>query len=194
MWYPTLAILGYFLGSLPTGVVLSRFKYGVDVREMGSGNIGATNVTRVFGWYAGFLTFTLDFVKGLVPLLLTRHFLPKDPWLTVVLGISLVLGHCYSIYLRFRGGKGVATSLGVLSVALPWAALAAFVTYFSLVILTRISAVGSLGGVLAVLLYCLFFHPSFPNGSLIIIVCLIIVLRHRSNIKRLVVGAIRGRK
>src|SRR5271154_6882488 len=91
-------IPAYILGSFPTGVVLSRRKYGIDVREMGSGNIGATNVTRVFGWYAGVLVFVVDFLKGCLPVWLARHYAIGQPWLAVTVGVAVVLGHCFSLY------------------------------------------------------------------------------------------------
>jgi acyl phosphate:glycerol-3-phosphate acyltransferase len=196
MIYLWTAIAGYLIGSIPTGVVLSKAKYGLDVREMGSGNIGATNVTRVFGWYAGVLTFTIDFLKGFFPLYLLDHFLPGRPWLMVTAGAAIVLGHCYSAYLKFKGGKGVATSLGALFSVAPWAAAIATAFYAILVFTTRISAVGSLGGVAAALLYLVIAKPRPPEPQIVLIflVATIIVVRHHTNIRRLIQTVAERRK
>jgi glycerol-3-phosphate acyltransferase PlsY len=179
------ALISYLIGSFPTGVVISRRKYGLDVREVGSGNIGATNVKRIFGWYAGLLTFGIDFFKAILALWLVRWFFPENPWLVTLSGIFVVLGHCFSIFLRFRGGKGVATSLGCILFVAPVGALIAGGVYLSLLATTRISAIGSLGGVLAVLIY-LFFGELGPAAQVLILsLCFIIILRHLDNIRRL---------
>lgn len=186
--YAFFAALGYFIGGFPTGVVLSRGKYGIDVREMGSGNIGATNITRVFGWYAGVLTFVVDAAKGLVTLLLIRRFWPYEPWLLTITGAFLVFGHCFSPYLKFRGGKGVATSLGCMAAVSPWCAGIAAAVYVTLLAVSRISAIGSLGGVASALVYIWFSDPAQYVKCLIYAVSFVVVVRHRSNIVRLVEG------
>ena len=178
-------IAGYLVGGFPTGVVLTRRKYGIDVREMGSGNIGATNVTRVFGWYAGVLVLLIDFLKGFLPLWAIQHYWPDDPWLLTAAGTALVLGHCFSPFLKLRGGKGVATSLGCLAIAVPYLALAATATYAALLIATRISAVGSLGGIITAAIYLAIARPAEPAAALVASISFIVVVRHRSNIVRL---------
>lgn len=175
----------YLLGSFPTGVVFSKRKYGIDVREMGSGNIGATNVTRVFGWYAGVLVFIVDFLKGILPLWALKLAFPDEPWFLAIGGIGLVAGHCYSLFLKMRGGKGVATSLGCLCVAAPWAALIAALLYVGLLLTVRISAVGSLGGIAGILLYTALAQPPTETVVLILGISFLVVIRHRRNIQRL---------
>ncbi len=187
------ALMGDLLGGFPTGVVLSRGKYGLDVREMGSGNIGATNITRVFGWYAGVLTFVIDFLKGWLPLLAIRYFFPREPWLLTVAGAFLVLGHCYSPYLKLHGGKGVATSFGCLLAVAPWSAVAAGAVYALLLATVKISAVGSLGGIAAAMLYALLFGPDKYARCLVYAISFVVVIRHRSNIFRLI-GGVKSRK
>ncbi|MBI4403918.1 MAG: glycerol-3-phosphate 1-O-acyltransferase PlsY [Deltaproteobacteria bacterium] len=177
---------GYLLGSFPTGVVLSKRRYLIDVRELGSGNIGATNVTRVFGWYAGLLTFAIDFLKGWLPVSGLLYTFPEYPWLATLTGSCLVLGHCYSLYLKFHGGKGVATSFGILVAVLPWAALIAGAVYATLLIATRISSVGSLSGLTAALLTTAFLKPQPPALVLIFAMCSVVAYRHKHNIKRLI--------
>lgn len=179
------AVSGYLIGSFPTGVVLSRRKFGIDVREMGSGNIGATNVTRVFGWYAGVLTFLADSLKGFLPLYFLRDAYPGAEWALTLAGIALVFGHCFSLYLGFRGGKGVATSLGVVAVINPWLALACALVYAALLVATKISAIGSLGGMVIAVGYLLIFQPSWPVTTLVGCVSVIVFVRHHTNIRRL---------
>ncbi|NBV51233.1 glycerol-3-phosphate 1-O-acyltransferase [bacterium] len=179
-------LICYLVGSFPTGVVISKRKYGLDVREVGSGNIGATNITRVFGWYAGFLTFLIDFLKGAVPLWLMQLFFSEAPWVVTAGGICLVVGHCYSLFLGFKGGKGVATSLGCLMVTLPVCALIYGLVYLVLLKLSRISAVGSLGGVVAAIIYLILRWPGIAPGSLVLMLCIIVLIRHQENIQRLI--------
>jgi len=177
--------LGAFLiGGIPTGVLISKRKYGLDVREVGSGNIGASNVRRVFGWYAGLLTFLIDFLKGAIPLWFSLQS-GLDARQVTLVGVSLVLGHCFSPFLRFRGGKGVATSLGCMAVAEPTCAGISLITYLTTVIFSKTSAIGSLAGVLACLFYCVISFKSMEYLSLVLGLCAIIVIRHQENLKRL---------
>lgn len=180
------ALAGHLIGSFPTGVFITKRKYGIDVREMGSGNIGATNVTRVFGWYAGVLVFVIDFLKGWGPLYLYHRYVSEEPLGLAVLAGALVLGHCFSVFLKGKGGKGVATGFGCITFVAPWCALICGVVYFSLLLLTRISAVGSLGGVVAASLYLLVAQPPQSISILILGIVFIITVRHHQNIKRLI--------
>ena len=179
------ALVGFLVGGTPTGVIVSRQKFGIDVREIGSGNIGATNVTRAFGWRAGAIVFVIDFLKGFLPVFLAVQLAPLRPELPVVLSVSLVLGHCYSPFLKFNGGKGVATSFGCVCAVLPWAAVSAAAAYVVFLGLTKISAVGSLAGVIAMLIYTAVVAPSRPISISVVLISIVVVLRHQRNIKRL---------
>lgn len=178
-------LLGYLIGSFPTGVFISRRKYGLDVREVGSGNIGATNIQRVFGWYAGVLVFLIDFAKGAIPLWFVQRVTPDSPWLVALLGISLVVGHCYSLFLGFKGGKGVSTSLGCIFSTVPLCAVISGLVYLLFLKVTKISAIGSLAGILACALFLLLKPPSIPFIGMILALCAIVLIRHRENITRL---------
>lgn len=180
------ALVGYLIGSFPTGVFITKRKFGIDVREMGSGNIGATNVTRVFGWYAGILVFLIDFVKGWGPLYLYAKYITPEPLELAVLAASLVLGHCFSAYLKFKGGKGVATSFGCITFVAPWAALICGVVYVVLLATTKISAIGSLGGLLAAILYLVVAQPPRAISVFVVGICFVVLIRHHDNIKRLI--------
>ena len=185
LFYIVISIAAYLLGGFPTGVVLTRRKFGLDVRELGSGNIGATNVTRVFGWYAGFLVFLIDFLKGALPLLFLTKIYPEDRWLLTVAASALVLGHCFSVYLLLKGGKGVATSLGCIAVVAPWCALASAGVYVVMLAATKISAIGSLGGICACVVYLAVANPPQPIRYLIVGISFVVLVRHRQNINRL---------
>lgn len=181
-------LFAYLIGSFPTGVVLSRRKYGIDVREMGSGNIGATNITRTFGWYAGALTLLADGLKGFLPVWYVARYHADVPALVPAVGLAVVAGHCFSLYLKGRGGKGVATSLGCLIAVVPGLALTAAVTYAIALAATRISAVGSLAGLVAANLYLLFIKESREIFWLVAGITVLVVVRHHSNIRRLIAG------
>ncbi len=184
-WIALLWLAGYLIGGFPTGVVLSRNRYGIDVREMGSGNIGATNITRNFGWYAGLITLVADFLKGYLPVWWALRSPLFPPWAAMVLGLFLVLGHCCSPYLKFRGGKGVATSFGVLVAIFPMAAAIGAATYMIVLALTRVSAMGSLAAIAVVLGYTFFARPDRPVIGVVLGVAILVLWRHRWNIQKL---------
>ncbi len=145
-----LALLcSYLCGSIPFGLLLVRALSGRDVREVGSGNIGATNVARAAGRTAAIVTLLLDAAKGFLPTLLAIRFAPQlgTSWAGAACGVAAVLGHCFPVWLRFAGGKGVATGLGVTLSLAPFAALAGAATWLLLYAAFRISSVGSLAGV-----------------------------------------------
>ena len=195
-----LAAVSYLIGSLPFGYLTARWVAGVDIRREGSGNIGATNIARVLGAKWGAAVLVLDCLKGLLPvLLLPRLLLPSDsPALghaQVATAVGAVLGHMFPLWLGFRGGKGVATSLGVVLVLAPWATLAAFGTFAVVVLATRIVSLGSMTAAVAFggcELWLLSPRPfSAENWSLAamsLLVPLLILVRHRSNFVRLLQG------
>lgn len=181
--------LAYLCGSIPFGLLIARARTGKDVRAVGSGNIGATNVARAAGKGAAAATLLLDAVKGLVPVLLARGASSPSPFQTSAglagaCAVAAVVGHCFPVWLGFRGGKGVATGLGV-SLGLSWvAALAGALTWLILYKLARISSVGSLAGVAATLLVAAFAAPA-PSVAGLAAVAALILVRHQSNLRRL---------
>lgn len=180
-----LILAAYLVGSFPTGVVLSRRKYGLDVREMGSGNIGATNITRNFGWGAGITTFLIDFFKGFWVVRAAEYFFPQWPFAVTAAALAVVIGHCFSVFLKFGGGKGVATLLGCLAAVFPMAAGGMAVVYVALLLLTRISAIGSLGGIFFVVCYTQLYPPTFAVQCLVFGGAMLVLVRHRKNLHRL---------
>lgn len=182
-----LLLFSYLLGSLPIGFLLVRLIKGVDVREHGSGNIGTVNVGRVAGPWVAALVLVGDALKGALPVLAAGQ-LGLDPAWGVAAALMAILGHNWSIFLGFKGGKGVATSLGAVIALAPAVAGLAALVWLVAVLLTRISSVGSmLGGVAApVLLYVLDYPPSYVLFGLL--VGALILWRHKANIQRLLRG------
>jgi acyl-phosphate glycerol 3-phosphate acyltransferase len=196
-------VIAYLIGSMPFGFLVARWR-GVDIFKQGSGNIGATNVGRVLGRRFGLLVFALDFAKGALPTLATRLLpVPADDSLAMIsgqdglgvaAGLAAVVGHMFPIYLRFRGGKGVATGAGVVSVLLPVPALAALVTWVALVSALRYVSVASVGAaaVLCLVRLGLTNQPWAGSNRILTLFCFVamalVVLRHRANITRLLHG------
>ena len=184
---PYLTVAAYLIGSISFGLVFAS-RQGVDLRTMGSGNIGATNVGRALGKATGRKVMLLDMLKGFVPVFLARWAFDLSwPWITMV-GIAAVLGHVLPIWHGFRGGKGAATAVGVLLGALPPIGGAAVVTFFLVKKLSRRASVASLSAAtLAVALTIAFDGRQWPI-QLAVGLWIIIVLRHASNIARLLRG------
>jgi len=141
--YLPLLLLVYLIAAIPTGVVLTRLMGLDDVRTKGSGNIGATNVYRVAGKLPGILTLVGDILKGFLPLLAIKLWLDPSPGQLGLAGVVAIVGHCYPAYLRFRGGKGVATALGIFLVLDPLALLGGCLVFVAAVALTRYISLGS---------------------------------------------------
>lgn len=182
-----LVLLSYLLGSLPVGLLVARRVSGVDIRSRGSGNIGTANVVRVSGWAAGALVLVADVLKGALPVLAAR-WLGLPGLVAAAAGLAAVAGHDWSLFLRFRGGKGVATSLGVVLVFAPAAALALVLVWAAIVAATRYSSLGSLAGlVLAAPAVRLAGGP--PEAVWFCLAAAALgVWRHRENIARLASG------
>lgn len=186
-YYLLAAVLGYLLGNLQSAVIISRLKYKDDVRNHGSGNAGSTNMLRVFGLKPGAVTFAGDLVKGILAVLVGR-------WIAGEIGayiasVFVVLGHCFPVFLQFRGGKGVASTLGIAWVLNPLFAVIMTAWAVLMVVLTRTISIVSLTGITLYFLLTLIF--SWGNTALVVsvgVLWLLIVLRHADNIKRLLKG------
>ena len=195
-WFFIIIPGAYLLGSIPTSVWLGKALKGVDLREHGSGNAGATNAFRVLGKPIGSVVLVLDMLKGFLAVnlaLLQHELVPgSEAWMILKIGLGLlaVVGHIFPVFAGFRGGKGVATITGVALAIHPLAALAAMGIYLLVFLLTRISAMGSLT---AVLTYPIWINWVFKSEYLTIrifslVVVLLVLITHRSNIIRLVRG------
>ena len=179
-------IVSYLVGSVPSGVIIGGIA-GVDVRKTGSGNIGATNVARVLGKGIGAVTLLADAAKGFLPVLVALR-LGFDYVGAAGVAIAAFLGHLYPIYLRFRGGKGVATALGALLVLAPLATLILVVVFGCVVLISRIVSLGSITAAFAapVILWLLSYPP--PLVGMGTFFGAMVILRHHANIQRLFAG------
>jgi glycerol-3-phosphate acyltransferase PlsY len=179
------AAIGYLLGSIPFGMVLARLMGLGNLREIGSGNIGATNVLRTGNKTAAALTLLLDGGKGAVAVLLARAVAGEDA--AQLAGLMAFLGHCYPVWLRFEGGKGVATFLGLL-LALAWpVGIAACLTWLATAVVTRISSLSALVAAGTAALWMLVL--GFPRAILLaVLLAAVILWRHRGNISRILNG------
>lgn len=186
-------LLGYLLGSIPFGLIFAKFLGGIDVREQGSGNIGATNVSRVAGRLAGILTLVMDAAKGAVAVLLAARFSDNASSAMMFTGLAALLGHCFPVWLQFKGGKGVATALGVFLALCPAAALAALFLFVLVVALWRYVSLGSLAATAAMPLLIYFLWAPGHAPPLVITLgtlfaCVLIFYKHEANLQRLVDG------
>jgi glycerol-3-phosphate acyltransferase PlsY len=179
----------YLLGSVPFSFLVAR-AFGVrDVRRVGSGNVGATNVLRSAGKPAGALAFLLDAGKGALAAFLAAHFLPGDPALPSLAAVAAVVGHMYPVWLRFQGGKGVATGLGAFAPLAPWAALCAVAVFAGVAALTRYVSLGSIAGALALAAWSWVAGGPGPVAFAASFTAALVVFRHRSNLRRILGGS-----
>lgn len=189
MSFALLLLIAYFIGSLPIGLAVGKLVRGIDVRDFGSGNIGASNVWRTLGPVWGIVVFVLDVCKGLGPTLLARHAPHAPSWLPVAAGVAAVLGHNFSPFLRFKGGKGVATTLGV-AFGLSWeAALIGFAVWGLCLAVTRYISVASIVGVPVGAFFTWWLNErQWPYGLFAVAVSVFVVVKHRANFARLRAG------
>ena len=190
--------VAYLLGSIPFGYLLVRYAFtsGEDVRNVGSGGIGATNVTRRAGKIAGVLTYFLDVAKGVASVMLMRSLADDDYLWIGLAAVTAIAGHIFPVFLGFRGGKGVATGVGVYIALAPYSVLTTLVLWALVVYFTRYVSLGSIIATAAVPLWTLLYYglvqPSPHLKALIVIAlagCALIVAKHYENISRLIRGA-----
>ncbi|MEW6109483.1 MAG: glycerol-3-phosphate 1-O-acyltransferase PlsY [Nitrospirota bacterium] len=188
-----LSILAFVIGSIPTGLMIAKSR-GIDLQKIGSGNIGATNVLRTTGKWPAVLTLSGDIMKGAIAVLIARYS-GVGIFQEGIIGLSSIIGHNFSIFLKFKGGKGVATSLGVLSIYSPQTALFTIIIWLSTVMITKYSSMGALVsfGILPLSIILFDTNEKLPIALLITIM---IFIRHKDNISRLIKGTERrvGRK
>ena len=181
------AAISYLLGSIPNGLILGKAIWGVDLRQHGSKNIGATNAWRTIGKAGGISIFALDFLKGAISAYLGLH-LGGSELAGVLCGILAIAGHSWSVFLSFKGGKGVATGLGVIAALMPMVTLIVFAVWFAIVYFTGYVSLGSIVGAALVPILTLFFGLHTEFLILGLIAAVFIIYRHKSNIERLLNG------
>jgi len=173
----------YFLGSIPFGLLIAKLK-GIDIRQHGSGNIGATNVYRTLGPTLGVLVFCLDLGKGTLITYVAAQ-ITTNHWLIILTGALAIIGHTFPIFLKFKGGKGAATALGVLLAIAPDICLGAALAAFIIIYITRYVSVGSISTAILTSLAFYLLHRPLPYTITITIITILIIVKHLPNIKRL---------
>src|SRR3989304_6422629 len=204
----TIIILSYLIGSIPTSIIISKAAKGIDIREHGSGNAGGTNVMRVLGWKHGILVILLDALKGVLAVVIVarlhygtmpfQNLTPFDDFtlVQIIAGISAVIGHIWTVFAGFKGGKGIATALGMLLMIVTVDMLIAIGVFILVVTFSRYVSLGSLAGAVAVPLALIVrenvFHVDIPNYNtllpFLILVSLLVIFTHRKNVIRLLNG------
>jgi len=187
MWLYSFPVLAYLLGSVSSAVVIARLMGLPDPRSVGSKNPGATNVLRYGGRKAAILTLAGDVLKGVIPVLIA-HAVTADPVIIALTGFGAFLGHLFPVFFGFRGGKGVATALGVWLAINPWVGLALLVTWLATALLFRYSSLSALTASVAAPFYVAWLSPGPAYLAVMIVMSAILIFRHRSNIRNLIAG------
>ncbi|MDP5121342.1 MAG: glycerol-3-phosphate 1-O-acyltransferase PlsY [Spirosomaceae bacterium] len=184
-----IVLFAYLCGSISTAVWYGRFVHKIDIRNHGSGNAGATNSLRVLGKTAGVVVLIIDFLKGLLPVLLAEYLNYEEP-VVLLVGFVAVIGHLLPIFSNFQGGKGVATAMGVIVAIFPLGALVCFVVFLSTVVLTKYVSLGSIlgGASFPVAVVLLSENPSVYLILFGVALALLLSFTHRKNIERLLAG------
>ena len=177
----TIGVISYLAGSIPFGLILTKIFLNKDIREIGSGNIGATNVLRTGNKLIGYLTLVLDILKAVIPVLYVKLNFPD---LVYLVALSAFLGHVFPIWLKFRGGKGVATYVGILFSLNIFLGLIFCICWLIIFFISKFSSLASLIGSLSIPIYVLFLDPK-DNVIFFGIMFILIIFTHRENIKRL---------
>jgi glycerol-3-phosphate acyltransferase PlsY len=179
----------YLLGAIPTSYLVARAAAGVDLREHGSRNLGATNLYRLLGWKAAVPVAMFDVAKGAAPVLVYLATQGEPSWWALVIGSAAVLGHVFSPFVRFRGGKGVATAAGVFLAYIPGAIGAAAIVWIALVAGTGYVSVGSLSAAVTFPAFVAWLYPGRAAALWVsLVVAAFVVFNHRSNVRRLLAG------
>ncbi len=189
---PVYLLVAYLAGSIPAGYILTKLLSSHDIRDTGSGSTGATNVSRQLGLYYGLLTVVLDVLKGVIPLVIGRYLLSdsvKDEYILCGMAFFSILGHIYPLFLRFRGGKGVATFIGVMLYLLPLETGIFLLLYVILLFIYRYTSLSSILGVASYPGIILLFSSSekeiLPYLILSVLLAIIIIYKHKENLVRL---------
>ncbi len=180
-------IATYFISSIPFGLIVGKL-FGKDVRKEGSGNIGATNVTRVIGKKAGFLVLILDMAKGYIPTAYAFHFFYGETRIIMLVAVTAIIGHCFSIFLNFKGGKGVATAFGVMLALSPKATLIIAGIWIGSFLVSGYVSLSSILAAALTPIIVLFIEKDINLTVATLIMAVIIITKHSSNIRRLIQG------
>ncbi len=186
MGYIIFLVIGYFIGSIQIPIIAGKLLKKIDIREHGSGNAGSTNVARVLGVKVAICVFILDILKGLAPFLLVQRFYGDE--LALVIGVGTVIGHNFPIFMNFKGGKGVAISLGIISAFEPLVGIAILLVAVVVVGVTGYVSLASIVGAVIVFVYIMFIDLSIVETIMFLFLIFLLIFKHRSNISRLLKG------
>ncbi|OEH84782.1 acyl-phosphate glycerol 3-phosphate acyltransferase [Desulfuribacillus stibiiarsenatis] len=181
-------LIGYLLGSISFSYLVGKYWAGIDIRNFGSGNAGATNTLRVLGVGPGIIVFIFDGLKGVMSVLIAEFISSGDPLVMIVAGISSIVGHNWPIYLKFKGGKGVATTIGVVASLVFWPALYSALIASILLVTTRYVSLASIVFSILIPIFVIFLGYSLSYIIFTILIAILVCLRHKENIKRLLKG------
>ena len=180
-------VLGYVFGSIPCGLWMVKAFHGIDIRKYGSGNIGTTNVFRTVGAKTAAVVLVGDMLKGILALYIVSKF-SAEPVIVAVTALGALLGHTYSLFLGFKGGKGVATGLGLFLYLLPWGAAAGLGIWIIIVLITRYVSLGSVIAAIVAASAGWYLNYPVPFAVFGTLACLFVIIRHKDNIRRLLDG------
>lgn len=182
-----MAVVAYLVGSIPTGLLLAKYVAGVDIRATGSGNIGATNVSRTLGWKIGVMTLLGDCLKGVIPVVAAQKLGFPEGWVATI-GFMAFAGHVYTVFLGFKGGKGVATALGVFLALSPLSVACAVAIFAAIVWKWRYVSLGSISAAAFMPLLIAFIDSRGLIFMMSIAIATVVIWKHRENIRRLMNG------
>lgn len=182
-----LLIVAYLLGSIPNALWIGKLFKNIDVREYGSGNVGATNAARILGWKLGLFTLILDALKGSISVYIAKKIGLNDIYV-ILISLSAVLGHSYSIYLNFKGGKAVATSLGIFIVLVPKSILVLVAIFFLVVFITQYVSLASITAAIFLPITIYYIYNNIVYTLLGLVIAVLVIYRHKSNIINLLNG------
>lgn len=178
-------ILCYFIGAIPFSYIIVKLVKGIDLRTVGSGNVGATNAGRVLGKWGFISAFLLDMLKSFLPLFILKNFYNYSMNFLLICALTLIIGHTYTIFLNFKGGKGVATGLGVFLALSPKSITIALIVFLVMVSIFRMVSLGSISAAIALLITVLFSDANVNFKVFTFIVATFVIYKHKDNIKRI---------
>jgi glycerol-3-phosphate acyltransferase PlsY len=180
-------LLCYLIGSIPFGYIAGRLFKGIDIRSVGSGNIGATNVGRILGIRGFISVFLLDLLKGFIPVIIIKNYYPRDIFLLLV-ALFIIIGHMYTIFLKFKGGKGVATTIGVFLALEPAGTFVALIVFLLTALVSKFVSLSSILAAISLAIYIWFVSNWLSLQIIATIVVIFIIYKHKENIKRIING------
>jgi glycerol-3-phosphate acyltransferase PlsY len=181
-------LISYILGSIPFGYIVSKLVKKIDIRDYGSGNIGATNTLRILGPFMALIVLIGDIGKGYLSIYLT-HFISHDNlFILTVAGLAVICGHDWSLFLKFKGGKGVATTFGVILALNPMISILAAIVWVIVIITTKYASLSSISALISIVIFTILFKQPYEYIIFSIIILILTIVRHKENIKRLKFG------